>query len=197
MALDRVASDVGASMNSTDRAVCVCFDGDRFVLMRRFNNGRHYCVLPGGGVEPGERPADAAVRELREETGLIGVVLQRLGSIEHEHRRAHYFLLRVSPDPLLLVGPEIISQTADSQHSPAWVLVSQIDNEPIVPIEARAVVHEAYRLLCEGARSRRGAPSGSGGALGWGGSLVGLQLIGPAEAPLTRLPSLTPSCRTE
>lgn len=40
----------------------------RFLMVRRADNG-HWC-LPGGGVEPGERVAEAVVREMEEETGV-------------------------------------------------------------------------------------------------------------------------------
>jgi ADP-ribose pyrophosphatase len=44
-------------------------DGQRWLLMVERGDG-HGWALPGGMVEPGEDPADAAVRELIEETGL-------------------------------------------------------------------------------------------------------------------------------
>ncbi len=47
----------------------------RVLLGRHAEHGKW--LLPGGAVEPGETPADAAVREMREETGLI-VRLTRL-----------------------------------------------------------------------------------------------------------------------
>ncbi|GGI07468.1 NUDIX domain-containing protein [Egicoccus halophilus] len=45
------------------------FDRDRLLLVRHAD-GSHDWGLPGGAIEPGERPADAAVREVHEETGL-------------------------------------------------------------------------------------------------------------------------------
>ena len=55
------------------------------VLLARHSEGDVW-LLPGGSVEPGETPADAAVREMWEETGLL-VRLTRLvgvfGGPEH------------------------------------------------------------------------------------------------------------------
>jgi 8-oxo-dGTP pyrophosphatase MutT (NUDIX family) len=48
----------------------VILDGDgRVLLMRSRDDGKWY--LPGGATDPGEQPADAIVREVLEETGLI------------------------------------------------------------------------------------------------------------------------------
>ena len=40
------------------------------VLLIKENYGQHRYGLPGGRVEPGERPEEAAAREALEETGL-------------------------------------------------------------------------------------------------------------------------------
>lgn len=63
------------------RAQVVLLQGDR-ILLARHRRGKHvYWVLPGGAVEPGETPEQAAIRELREEAGLE-VRLDRLLYIE-------------------------------------------------------------------------------------------------------------------
>ncbi len=45
--------------------------GERVLLGRRSDTGNW--GLPGGVIDPGEEPADAAVREIYEETGVIAV----------------------------------------------------------------------------------------------------------------------------
>jgi ADP-ribose pyrophosphatase YjhB (NUDIX family) len=88
--------------------VVVLDPGGRVLLLRYDDDppdGRHWAT-PGGGLNPGESYADAASRELTEETGWADVVL--LGEI-HRHVRTlghggrmlrqheHLFLARTEP----------------------------------------------------------------------------------------------------
>jgi 8-oxo-dGTP diphosphatase len=62
------------------RARVVIIEDGRVALIRRIRDGRTYHLFPGGGVEPGETPEQAAVREAWEELG----VEVRLGEVIHE-----------------------------------------------------------------------------------------------------------------
>ncbi|GAA3088489.1 hypothetical protein GCM10010530_12820 [Kribbella aluminosa] len=59
---------IGATARLRVGAAAAVLDGGRLLLTRRTDNGE-WC-LPGGAIEPGERPAEAAERETFEETGL-------------------------------------------------------------------------------------------------------------------------------
>jgi len=66
--------------------------------------------LPGGKLLPGERPATALRRELREELGLRGLgVLRPRGSVRHAYSHftvtLHVFEARTSREPGRLAGP--------------------------------------------------------------------------------------------
>ncbi|MCB9765280.1 MAG: NUDIX hydrolase [Alphaproteobacteria bacterium] len=58
-------------------------EDDRLVLVRqhRFGIDQETLEIPGGCVDPGETPAEAAVRELREETGYGGGALAPMGVV--------------------------------------------------------------------------------------------------------------------
>src|SRR5262249_30803086 len=44
----------------------------------RFSLGRYSWGIPGGGAEPGEAPEACALRELKEETGLVPMRLEKI-----------------------------------------------------------------------------------------------------------------------
>jgi ADP-ribose pyrophosphatase YjhB (NUDIX family) len=69
-------------------AYCVCLDGDERLLLTRLNDittRPGAWTLPGGGLEFGEHPEAGAVRELREETGLEGQIVELL-AVDSFHR---------------------------------------------------------------------------------------------------------------
>jgi 8-oxo-dGTP pyrophosphatase MutT (NUDIX family) len=80
-------------------------DGQRWVLLiaRRNAAGRAEWTLPKGGIEDGETEVEAALREVREETGHGAIAGELLGTIDYwfvwrpdeirYHKYVHYYLM--------------------------------------------------------------------------------------------------------
>jgi len=96
--------------------VVVRMDGGVEVCLIR-PMGRSVWGLPKGGVEEGETLEQTALREVAEETGLVGVVEQPLGSIDYSfysrvqggrvHKTVHYFLVRATGGDTALHDHEV------------------------------------------------------------------------------------------
>ncbi|MCZ2263139.1 MULTISPECIES: NUDIX hydrolase [unclassified Isoptericola] len=56
-------------MDTRVAAYALVVEGDRILLPHWSSDVGAGWTMPGGGIDPGEHPEDAAVRELREETG--------------------------------------------------------------------------------------------------------------------------------
>ncbi|MET9274362.1 NUDIX domain-containing protein [Kribbella sp. NPDC003557] len=77
------------------RAGVVLLTEDGIAAIERVRDGRTYHVLPGGQVESGESPAEAARREVHEELGLLVKIRAAVAVVQFGDSTQHYFVADV------------------------------------------------------------------------------------------------------
>ena len=83
-----------AAVAGARRASCsaggVVVRGEEIVVIvptRRASDGSRVLALPKGHIDPGENALQAATREVREETGVVGEPVRELGEARYWYRR--------------------------------------------------------------------------------------------------------------
>jgi 8-oxo-dGTP pyrophosphatase MutT (NUDIX family) len=121
---------------------------DVALAARRTRKGDLAWGLPKGLVEPGEEPDEAAVREVREETGLEATILSPLGEIsywyvwgdERVRKRVAFFLMEAT-------GGDV-SQHDHEMEEVGWFPLAEAPRQATYPTE-RGVLRQAVEALSE------------------------------------------------
>ena len=103
-------------------SVAIITDGGKVLMARRrASEGEISWVFPGGAIEAGESPEQAAVREVDEETGLKVESVRVLGDRVHPKSKVpmHYVAVR-------LVGGEATVADDEELDAVAWITHAEI-----------------------------------------------------------------------
>jgi ADP-ribose pyrophosphatase YjhB (NUDIX family) len=126
-------------------------DQSRAALIGRLDRrGRLLWSLPKGHLEQGETAEAAAVREVAEETGIVGEVIAALGVIDfwfvadgrRVHKTVHHYLLR-------RLGGELSDEDIEVEQV-EWVPLGELA-ERLAYADERRLVEQVPDLLADSA----------------------------------------------
>jgi 8-oxo-dGTP diphosphatase len=136
--------------HSAERIDCVgviCFKDDQVLLIRRANPPRAgEWSLPGGRIETGETEAEAALRELSEETGIMAKLGPKITTLNADFEGFHY---RLHDYAATWTGGQPAG--ADDALEAEFVPVDKIDQLKMWPKTER-VIYDA-RAVMQGRRN--------------------------------------------
>lgn len=133
------------------RAGVVLIENGKVALIERHRAGRHYFVFPGGGVDEGETPEQAAIREMEEETGLRVTVQRKLAEIHFGLNEQVYYLAdRLDGVFGTGTGIELTDSDPDDPtrgvYIPVWMSLEELPrHENVYPTDVASLVLNAIR----------------------------------------------------
>ena len=136
-----------------NRAGVILIESGKVALIERYRAGSHYFVFPGGGVDEGEMPEQAAVREAEEELGLQVRIQQKIIEMNYGESHHYYFLVeRVSGEFGTGTGEEYTNadpnNPQEGTYLPIWMPMDELpQHKNIFPEDVSAWVQKSSRTI--------------------------------------------------
>ncbi|MDQ2730374.1 MAG: NUDIX domain-containing protein [Armatimonadota bacterium] len=115
------------------RVCAAIVQGNSILMVLHRHDGRSYWTLPGGGVDEGETPEQAVVREVKEETDLHAGVIRILFDEPFQNNTCRCFLLKVdeSQEAALGYDPEQAHLEVEARMlcGVAWHTLERMKND--------------------------------------------------------------------
>ena len=118
-----------------NRSGIILIEEDKLALIERYRAGIHYYAFPGGGIDEGESPEQAAIREAEEELGIVVRVKLKVAEVLFSGSTQFYFLVeKISGEFGTGTGEEYGEYNPIyGSYLPLWVPLADIPNKNILP----------------------------------------------------------------
>lgn len=115
-----------------NRSMALVVRAGKILMIHTYRFNRYIYELPGGGIEAGETPQQAAVRELKEECGMDGVITSPLNVLHRPNGSVEYvFLVDVPKDQKPIVGmdPEVQEGEEQAIKDVCWKSLQELSEK--------------------------------------------------------------------
>ena len=119
------------------RSAIILIEEDKLALIERHRAGLHYFAFPGGGVDEGECPEQAAIREAEEELGIVVEIKQKVAEVLFNKNIQYYFLAeKLSGEFGTGTGEEYGEYNpVHGTYHPVWMPLVDVPNNNVLPRE--------------------------------------------------------------
>ena len=134
------------------RAGIVLIKDDKVALIERHRAGLDYFVFPGGGVDAGETPEQAAIRETMEELGIEVAIKQKVAEIQlgQKSRQVYFLVEHISGEFGTGTGEEFTDSDPNDPdegiYVPIWMPIAELPRYAnIYPADVSKLVVRSVR----------------------------------------------------